>query len=734
MMNEPIMEVRDDFMLSPAGDNKPTFRTAHFLKPIASSIEEPSFKCNPFSSSSSVFDPNEWPLKIHFNGWRYPHTKWVRWVDQLQLKYETLWKKVGIFEAIMSTKCRITKYKDLLYGIVEKWCSETNTFVFPFGEATITLEDVMVLGGYPILGDPVFTSLEDHEMREVENKLNHARNQLYKTKSGMPRTSLWMNNFIDCKGSEIEHEAFLATWLSIFVFPHKRMFVKKSLFPIAIHLARGNNIALAPAVLASIYRDLTLFKKTIVDLSKFPVGSDRYPVEVTLPSPFYLVQIWVWERFKNLQPQPMLINRGDPLLFRWRHVKDFEIDNVRLALDSAMDDFHWRPYVRSFDKCGMFYPNDEILVPFMKDLDKKMLSFVMCLRVSELVGFDCIEKYLPHRVAMQFGIDQDVPSFVPRFNETKEIAWNNYCRPISDKHLYFPSRFFEADVTSRYSRWWKQSVLASNNFVKKIVQRKRSASSRKQRANVGKANRSGNDVGVPPGFPPNLVDSLTFAKLCDDGSKPKTRKVEEFYADGHHENSVHNCLKSYKNIFYADVEYKSGGKIHESKHLLSLCCSGSSDYHGKILPLKRPVSAENVEPSIESLDKIVEGPNGCKAARMSSDKICLSETQGKSKSFSLRKKVSSFNKVTVVQHDLQLHSDMAAQAKGKETVEEKESDHEVLILLKEQCLKNQEELARLAKQQEEILRLMNLREKRDEELRQLLTSVLRNQQAPSSAS
>jgi hypothetical protein len=134
------------------------------------------------------------------------------------------------------------------------------------------------------------------------------------------------------------------------------------------------------------------------------------------------------------------------------------------------------------------------------------------------------------------------------------------------------------------------------------------------------------------------------------------------------------------------------------------------------------------------LEEVFEGANGSKEARMSSDRICLSETQGKSKSFSLRKKASSFNKVTAVQDDLQFNSDMAAQAKGKETVEEKESDHEVVVLLKEQYLKNQEELARLAKQQEEMLRLMDLREKRDEELRQLLISVLRNQQAPSSAS
>jgi len=53
----------------------------------------------------------------------------------------------------------------------------------------------------------------------------------------------------------------------MFVFPD-RISVKSSLFPIAILLARGNAIALAPAVLATIYKDLTLFKKTIVDFSK----------------------------------------------------------------------------------------------------------------------------------------------------------------------------------------------------------------------------------------------------------------------------------------------------------------------------------------------------------------------------------------------------------------------------------------------------------------------------------
>ena len=714
-----------------------------FLNPFQTPLmnEQPPFKFNTFSSSSSsssVFEPNEYPLKLHFSGWRFnPFEKWECWVDELKPKYESVWKKAGIFDAIMSTKCNILKDQNLLYGVVEKWCCKTYTFVFPFGEATITLEDAMVLGGYPVIGHPVFISLEDEEMREVEKKMILAKQQLSKSKQGMARTSIWMDFFIN-KGSEIEHEAFLATWLSIFVFPHNNL-VKIYLFPIAIHLARGNPIALAPAVLASLYKDLSLLKKTIVGLKNYRVGGDRFPLEVTFQSPFYLVQIWVWERFKHLQP--ISINHGDPLLFRWHKVKPLRISDVRLELDSAMDDFLWRPYVRYVGKCGMFYPNNEILVPFKKDLvDQQMLSFAICLRVSELVGIDSIEQYLPHRVAMQFGMDQDVPSYVRRFNETKAIAWKNYCRRISDKNLYFPSRFFEANASMHYAKWWEQSVLDRGNFVKKIVQQKRSASSRKNTPHVGKANISGNDVGVTPGFPTNCVETLIFGNFCDVGSKTKTRKVDNLDVDVPNENSVHDCLIADENI---DVDAPSASSL-PPKHntqvpfisvkdhgpVLKECSfSASSTDYEKILPLKRPLSKDSIELSIGGLKKGFKDANGSKEARISSDRVCLFDNQG------------------------EIHSN-----RNKVPVEERgERDHEVVVLSKEQYLVIQEELARLARQQEEILQLMVLREKKDEELRnqedilrlmarqqkevlrlmarqqeELLTTVLRNQHPPPS--
>ncbi|KAK9269289.1 hypothetical protein L1049_001059 [Liquidambar formosana] len=197
-------------------------------------------------------------------------------------------------------------------------------------------------------------------MVEMMEKLIESYRQIKRTTGQLPGHYTWMDHFMGCR-LELEHEAFLALWLSRYVFPANLYeTIGKHLFPIAIRLARGIPIALAPAVLASLYRDL-----------------------------------------------------------------EFE-------------------------------------------------SFARCLRVCELVGLDCIEQYLPHRVAMQFGLDQDIPDRVCRSNETPEIAWSNYNRPIGDTKLYVPPRLFESDVTTRYSRWWKLS-LAWQDVNKGIVRQRRSS-------------------------------------------------------------------------------------------------------------------------------------------------------------------------------------------------------------------------------------------------------------------
>ncbi|KAH9803563.1 PMD domain-containing protein [Citrus sinensis] len=371
-------EVREEMMVSLTGGGNPTKRVAHFLKHNINSIHGPVFELpsHCLNTIPKTFAPRNRPLDVKFHGWRLPQRKWQAWVGKMAALHESTWKKAGIHEAILNSKYAIRKNNDLVLGLAEKWCPETKSFIFPWGEATITLEDMMI-PGYSVLGSPVFRPLQTDELKETEKKLNQVRKKLDRSTHGKAEHSAWMNEFMD-SGSKIEHEAFLALWLSRYVFPSFFCIVVKSIFPLAVHLARGTRIALAPALLASIYRDLNLLKENIVALIEIDHWEDDdSKLSVTLRSPFQLVQIWAWERFIDLRPKPNLINS---------------------------------------------------------------------------------EQYHPHRVAMQFGMDQDLPALVDRANKTPCVAWSDYCRPISYAKLYVPSRLYKADVTTRYLDWWKQSL------------------------------------------------------------------------------------------------------------------------------------------------------------------------------------------------------------------------------------------------------------------------------------
>ncbi|KAH7843035.1 hypothetical protein Vadar_012009 [Vaccinium darrowii] len=302
-------------------------------------------------------------------------------------------------------------------------------------------------------------------MVEIERKLYDARRG---SKQNSTFHQNWINRFMD-SGSEIEHEAFLVLWLSRHVLPKSFYMVGKHVHGIAIHIARGTRIALAPAVLSRIYRDLRLLKEA--------TGSNREHdlVVLDLWAPMHLFQIWAYERFPTLCPNHNVLELGKPRMARWNEVKKLSIENLRSVLDSAGESFLWRPYAISnqswlFHK---FYKKSEEWVLVHPRMDEELESFARFLRASELVGLDSIEQYLPHRVAMQFGMDQDLPGHVARYNRTLDMAWKNYSRPIGDVKLYIPSRLFESDVTTRYLEWWKQMDFVQKHAAKGVEEGKR---------------------------------------------------------------------------------------------------------------------------------------------------------------------------------------------------------------------------------------------------------------------
>ncbi|KAJ4726102.1 Serine/threonine-protein phosphatase 7 long form like [Melia azedarach] len=522
-------EVREDFMISPAGGGKPTRRLAHFLQPSIDTIDATIFELpsHCLSSIPSTFEPKKWPLNVQFHGWRSPQRDWKIWAGKMAALHESTWKKA------------------------EKWCPETKSFVFPWGEATITLEDVMI-SGYSVLGSPVFSRLETDEMKETEEKLSQARKELCRSSARKAEHCNWMKKFMD-SGSEIEHEAFLVLWLSRFVIPSSFRLIVKSVFPIAIHLAKGNRIALAPAILASIYRDLSLLKEKIVSLAGIENWENEgSKFEVTIMSPFHLVQIWGWERFIELRPVPNLIKTGEARFAQW-HRKIIAVENVRTVLDSAKDSFVWRPYAKAVQNKNLpkSYGEKKMRESIDDGCFEELESFARCLKISELVGIDCIEQYLPHRVAMQFGMDQDLPTCVARANDSPYIAWSCYSKPISYEDLYILPRLCKADVTTRYLEWWNKSLLRLQSVIKGTLPQKRILTSAKKGGEAGSFSAS-----IPFSY------SLKSSERSSDPSELKKRNAVS-------SASLGLPLKKAKKNFETSKEKKETNDISASAELAS---------------------------------------------------------------------------------------------------------------------------------------------------------------------
>ncbi|PWA75156.1 Aminotransferase-like mobile domain-containing protein [Artemisia annua] len=495
---DTIMEERSELMVSPKHTKpiNPTRKLSPFLKPSSATLMDNNVK--PFSLNPS-FDPKTCSLNVSFNGFRIPQKGWKDWVNSMCLLHKSTWQKAGIYNAVLNSSYEIVKNDDLILGFAKKWCDETKTFVFEWGEVTVTLEDMMVVGGFSVLGHSVFSlvDIESDEAKEVLRRLDEAWDKLSRSPRNKVEQGNWMTMFKD-SGSEIEHEAFLVLWLSRFVFPSTYTTVTKKVFAAAVCLGRGVKLALAPPVLASIYRDLRLLKDSL--------ETDSHDDETN-------------ERFCHLRPN--CSDSCGPRFAKWENKKS-RAENI----DSGFEDFCWRPHAEnSNDKFGRWAVVGDCV-------DEELESWVRCLRVSELVGLDgkCIQQYLPHRVAMQFGMNQDVPGDVARVNGSHEIAWRFYTRPVKDVKVYIPSRVFEPYVTVRYLEWWNKSAgecSMQSPFGDNVTRNFGKIESRSKRSNVSPKHTK----PLQPTYThaPLLKPSAVNRKPCsfNHSSSPKTSTIME---------------------------------------------------------------------------------------------------------------------------------------------------------------------------------------------------------------
>ena len=216
---DPIIQVKDEqLMVSPLSGENPVHRTAYFIKPCVE--DSATLPHSMFSSgrTATVNSDHAKLLEVRYKGWHYPSAEWNTWVQQMQHKYECVWMKAGIDQAIKASTFQIRRNDELIIELAQRWCSKTNAFVFPWGEATIILEEMKGCWRYFVKGAPISSPLVSGEEREIEQKLIGVFRMFFKSKARRADHTPWMKHFMSNE-SRVEHEAFLSLWLSRFVFP-----------------------------------------------------------------------------------------------------------------------------------------------------------------------------------------------------------------------------------------------------------------------------------------------------------------------------------------------------------------------------------------------------------------------------------------------------------------------------------------------------------------------------------
>ncbi|GAB2227543.1 hypothetical protein Droror1_Dr00009365 [Drosera rotundifolia] len=392
-------------------------------------------------------------FKSCLTGWRGPQPGWTRWLRRLLVPYATIWMEAGILDGILASLHRISPCPSLVLGLAEHWCPRTNTFLFPWGEATVTLEDVMVLTGVPVVGDEV-KKLEEEKEKGLVEELRRVRRELCRGSGKKAKHGAWMKHFMDRDDEdEVQHVAFLALWLSRFVLCDSHLKgVVDNVFLIAVQLSRGRRVALGQTVLARMYGSLgTLARKG---------RSPSLGNVVKVSGPFWLVQVWACERLplvRSAEIKPLW--KGYPRLARWDRVRlKGSLSFVRTVIMSG-EGFRWRPYavdVENWRHLAFYGDHEQFVSPNkLGGSDEELKSFHVFLRCCELIEFHCRVSYRPNRVAMQFGYDQDIPG----------EPLTSYDSSRDTDVFYVPCRTFEPCISERYRKWWEGSMIARKDWT-----------------------------------------------------------------------------------------------------------------------------------------------------------------------------------------------------------------------------------------------------------------------------
>ncbi|KAL0371790.1 UNVERIFIED_CONTAM: protein MAINTENANCE OF MERISTEMS [Sesamum calycinum] len=300
----------------------------------------------------------------------------------------------------------------LITALVERWRSETHSFHFRVGEATITLQDVQVIWGLPIDGEPVSgTDLERSSVQWQEYCMQYIG--FAQEEGALKGSRLQVKAIID----HISHVHITPDTPHLTVVQYARavalLLLGGTMCPDSsgnlvslLYLAKLEDIVAArnyswgSAVLAFLYRELC----NASEKGKAAIGGA-----------LQLVQIWAWSRIiplcpglgaprVHMGPHQIDNNRvlpGAPYGAIWNCEHTFTrtvrttVRVIRDILDEMQyDQFIWQPYDME----------SNVIMAYAGDFNPQLWR-----SICPLIFYAIVEMHHPERVLRQFGMMQNIP-------------------------------------------------------------------------------------------------------------------------------------------------------------------------------------------------------------------------------------------------------------------------------------------------------------------------------------
>lgn len=243
-------------------------------------------------------------------------------------RFRTIIEESGLFPIVHT--CYRSVNKNLISAFVERWYPETNTFHMPFGEITITLDDVASLLHIPVEGKPVQSLTCDMEqaVNMVSKYLGlsnaEARLEMNERVGYKLSLSMLFDRFKDVSDEWNDRRvrraarAYLLFLLGSTLFADKsKSHVHISLLDPLKNLGFVNTYSWGSAALAFMYRQLGLATR---------VGVKQ------IAGYLCLLETWIFEHFPCFHPSTKLYYENLPRAARWNSNIDSAVPLVDLRI------------------------------------------------------------------------------------------------------------------------------------------------------------------------------------------------------------------------------------------------------------------------------------------------------------------------------------------------------------------------------------------------------------------